>query len=67
LVQDQGGIAFQAAGILEYFEELKRNPNTDIGPKDIFETASNLYGNRLSYSGRSFSRLEYPDIYRLFL
>jgi len=39
LVQDQGGVAFQAAGILLYFEELKLDTNTGIGPKDIFEIA----------------------------
>jgi hypothetical protein len=27
--------------ILKYSEELKRGPNTEIGPKDIFEMASN--------------------------
>ena len=27
--------------ILKYSEELKRGPNTEIGPKDFFETASN--------------------------
>ena len=37
LVQAQGEIAFQSAGILLYFEELKRELNAEIGPKDIFE------------------------------
>ena len=45
LVQDQGGRTFQSAGILLYFEELKREPNPatggNIGLKDIFEMASN--------------------------
>jgi hypothetical protein len=27
--------------ILKYSEELKRGPNAEIGPKDIFEMASN--------------------------
>jgi hypothetical protein len=31
----------QPTGILEYSEELKRGPNTEIGPKDFFEMASN--------------------------
>jgi len=41
LVQDRGGIEFQTAGILLYVEDLKRGTNKDIGPKDIFEMASN--------------------------
>ena len=40
LVQDQGGAKSQPAGILLYFEELRRGPNTDIGPKDHFDKAS---------------------------
>jgi hypothetical protein len=40
LVQDQGGAEVQPAGILKYSEELKRGPNTEIGPKDFFEIAS---------------------------
>ena len=40
LVQDQGGAEFQPADILQYFEELKRGPNAEVGPKDIFEIAS---------------------------
>jgi hypothetical protein len=43
LVQDQGGTKVQPAGILKYFEELKRDPNAEIGPKDIFEIASNIF------------------------
>ena len=39
-VQRQGGPAFQPGGILEYFEDLKREPNTGYGPKDFFEIAS---------------------------
>ena len=41
LVQDQGGAEFQPADILKYFEDLKRRPNAEVGPKDIFEIASN--------------------------
>jgi hypothetical protein len=41
LVQGQGGAEFQPAGILKYVEDLKRGPNAEIGPKDIFEIASN--------------------------
>jgi hypothetical protein len=40
LVQGRGGAEFQPGGILEYFEDLKRGTNKDIGPKDIFEIAS---------------------------
>lgn len=40
LVQDLGGAKFQPAGIHRYVEDLKRGPNTEIGPKDIFERAS---------------------------
>jgi hypothetical protein len=42
LVQYQGGAKLQPAGILKYSEELKRRPNTEIGPKDIFEIVSNV-------------------------
>jgi hypothetical protein len=42
LVQSQGGSEIQPAGILKYSEELKGGPNTEIGPKDIFEIASDL-------------------------
>ena len=45
MVQDQGGLEFQSAGILSYFEELKRELNTEIDPKDIFEMA--FSGTRL--------------------
>jgi hypothetical protein len=50
LVQSQGGLKFQPAGapqevplgwILPYFEDLKREHNTEFGPKVIFEIASN--------------------------
>ena len=47
LVQAQGGIALQPAGILKYVEDLERGPNTEIGPKDFFETASRNYGRLL--------------------
>jgi len=40
LVQRQGGLKFQPAGILQYFEDLKRENNAIFGPKDNFETAS---------------------------
>jgi len=40
LAQGQGGAEDQPAGILQYSEELKRGPNTEIGPKDFFEMAS---------------------------
>ena len=40
MVQDQGGAKVQPAGILKYSEELKRGPNTEIGPIDFFEIAS---------------------------
>jgi hypothetical protein len=34
------GAEFQPAGILNYVEDLKREPSADIGPKGIFEIAS---------------------------
>jgi hypothetical protein len=40
LAQGQGGVEFQPADILKYFEELKRGPNTEIETKDFFEMAS---------------------------
>ena len=40
LCQGLGGVEFQPIGILKYVEDLKREPNADIGPKDIFEIAS---------------------------
>jgi len=48
LVQGQGEAEVQPAAILKYSEELKRRPNTEIGPKDFFEMASN---SGPSYSG----------------
>ncbi len=39
MIQNQGGDEFQPAGILKYVEDLKRVPNTEIGPKDYFEIA----------------------------
>jgi len=42
LVQDRGGAEFQTAGNLWVVEDLKRGPNKDMGPKDIFEMASIL-------------------------
>jgi len=41
LVQVQGGTESQPADILKYFEELKLDPNTEIGTKGLFEMASN--------------------------
>jgi hypothetical protein len=40
LVQSQGGLKIQPAGIPKYFEDLKREHNTEFGPKDIFEIVS---------------------------
>jgi len=40
LLKAQGGGECQPAGIRKYVEDLKREPNADIGPTDIFETAS---------------------------
>jgi hypothetical protein len=40
LVQVHGGIEFQPADILKYFEELEFGPNTEIGTKGLFEMAS---------------------------
>ena len=50
LVQDQGGAEFQTDGvavtaiadILRYFEDVKRGPNAEVGPKDFFEMVSKL-------------------------
>jgi hypothetical protein len=42
LVQVQGGAELQPAGILQYSEQLKQGTNTEIGPKNFFEIASNL-------------------------
>ena len=44
MVQDRGGAELQTGGILLYVEDLKRGTNKDIGPKDIFEMASNKSG-----------------------
>ena len=43
LVQSHGGAEFQTGGILQYFEDLKRDTNKDPGPKGIFEMTSNNY------------------------
>mgnify|MGYP001822596300 CR=1 FL=1 len=40
MFQGQGDLEFQPAGILLYFEELKREINTEIGIKDIFKIGS---------------------------
>jgi hypothetical protein len=44
LAQVQGGIEFQPADILKYFEELKPGSNTEIGTKELFEIVSNMFG-----------------------
>jgi competence protein ComEC len=49
LVQSQGGLKFQPAGILKYFEDLKRELNTRFGAKDIFEIASTLISKVLAF------------------
>ncbi len=41
LVQDHGGSGFQTAGMLAYGEDLKPGSNKDLGPKYLFEMASN--------------------------
>jgi hypothetical protein len=43
LVQGRGGAECQTGGILEYFEDLKRGTNKDIGPKDIFKITSKVF------------------------
>ena len=48
LVQDRGGAESQTGGILLYVEDLKRGTNKDIGPKDIFEMASNNNPDRFN-------------------
>jgi hypothetical protein len=40
-VPDQGEAKHQPAGILEYFEDLMRGFNADMGQKDFFEIGSN--------------------------
>ena len=55
LVQDQGGSEFRPAGILKYVEDLKRDTNAEIEPKNFFEMTSSLISRVLSakvpYSG----------------
>ena len=41
-VRDQDEAEDQTADILKYVEDLKRRPNAEIEPKDIFEIASNM-------------------------
>jgi hypothetical protein len=41
LTQGRGRVDFQDAGILTYFEDLKIEPDKEIGAKDNFETVSN--------------------------
>ena len=50
LVQGQGKAEFQPTGILKYVEDLKREPNADIGPKGIFEIASKHFMLEIQYS-----------------
>ena len=47
--QGQGGINLQPADILEYDEELKREPNVEIGFKDFFEIGSNKEAMLIRY------------------
>jgi hypothetical protein len=42
LVKYRGGAEFQPAVIHQYFEDLKRGTNKEIGLKDSFEIASNI-------------------------
>ena len=44
LVPDRGRVDFQTAGNLMVVEDLKREPNKDMGPKDIFEMTSSISG-----------------------
>jgi len=44
LAQGQGGNEVQPTDILKYFEELKQDPNTEIGTKDFFEIAYSYFG-----------------------
>jgi len=39
----RGGAEFQTAGNLMVVENSKRGTNKDMGPKDIFEIASNAF------------------------
>ena len=50
LVQSQGELNFQPAGILQYFEDLKRENNTEFGPKDIFEIAYSNVNHYLKHN-----------------
>jgi len=49
LRQNQGGLKSQPAGILKYFEGLKRELNIGFGTKDIFEIASSLISKSLAF------------------
>jgi hypothetical protein len=40
-------LAGSSSGILKYVEDLKREPNADIGPKSIFRIASSLLWGRI--------------------
>jgi hypothetical protein len=52
LVQNQGGLEFQSAGILKYVEDLKEGANTEFGPKDYFEIACNKFQRTLNVTDR---------------
>jgi hypothetical protein len=60
LVQDRGGAEFLTGGILLYVEDLKRDTNKDIGPKDIFEMGSSVETgiDDLSLSGMSCKQMK---------
>jgi hypothetical protein len=38
----KAGPRFNPQAYFKYSEELKRGPNTEIGPKDFYEMASNV-------------------------
>jgi hypothetical protein len=50
LVQDRGGAEFQTGGILLYVEDLKRGPNKEVGPKDIFEMGFRDFSARVPWT-----------------
>ena len=78
LVQDQGGREVQPGGTLQYFEDLNRAPNAEIGPKDFFEMASKqisasvcgfcgkaIHGEYISYKNGSAYHRESHEIAKL--
>ena len=62
MFQDQGDLEFQPAEILLYFEELKRENNTEIGTKDIFEIGSKLESSTVleKFKPKFWDHLEFP-------